>query len=272
MPTGNENYATATERSISGVGIQAGFGIVVRPIEDSPFRFGLSVVTPTYYESLKARTTHELYCDGKVYFDDYAQSARLDNYEFNLKTPWRFNLSLGHTFANRLAVGAEYEYANFAKNKISYGDSWDGYGDTDPDDALNWNNEDVLKSVHTFKLGAELSLLPEMKVRVGYNYVSGSTYKDSYLNTDTQSELYRYCYPETDFTNLSAINRLTCGIGFAFDRLYLDMAYQYQHQTGKFYAYDDQYASSGSKYVSYLSPKSVDLSKHTFQVTLGYRF
>jgi hypothetical protein len=272
MPNGTENYTTATERRITGIGVNVGFGIVVRPVEDSPFRFGLSVVTPTYYESLKARTTHELYCDGGVYFDDYAQSARLDTYEFNLKTPWRFNLSLGHTFNNILAIGAEYEYADYSTNKVSYGDSWDGYDDSDPDDALNWNTEDVLKGVHTLKLGAELTVLPEMKVRVGYNHVTASTYKDAYLNTDTRSELYRYCYPETDFTNLSAINRFTCGIGFAFDKMYLDMAYQYQHQTGKFYAYDDQYASAGSKYISYLSPQKADLSKHTFQVTLGYRF
>ncbi len=274
VPGGATNYSTATERSISGLGVQVGFGIVVRPIEDSPFRFGLSAVTPTYYESLKARTRHELYCDGGIYYDDYAQSARLDDYKFNVNTPWRFNLSLGHTIDNILAIGAEYEYAKYSSNKVSYGDSWDDAYDTDPDDALNWNTEDVLKGVHTFKLGAELSVLPEMKVRVGYNFVSSPTYKDSYLNTDTQSELYRYCYPETDYTNLSAINRFTCGLGFAFDKMYVDMAYQYQHQTGKFYAYDDQYASvgTGGRYVSYLAPQKTDLSKHNFQITLGYRF
>jgi opacity protein-like surface antigen len=123
-------------------------------------------------------------------------------------------------------------------------------------------------------LGAELSVLPEMKVRVGYNFVSSPTYSNSFLNPEVDSRLYECCYPETDFTNLSAINRFTCGLGFAFDKMYVDMAYQYQHQTGKFYAYDDQYASvgAGGRYVSYLAPQKTDLSKHNFQITLGYRF
>jgi hypothetical protein len=269
-----ENYSTATERRISGTGVQVGFGIVVRPIEDSPFRFGISAVTPTYYESLKARTRHELYCDNVVYYDDIAQSARLDDYKFNVNTPWRFNLSLGHTIDNILAIDAEYEYSKFSSTKVSYGDSWDGYGERDEDDALNWDTEGILKGVHTFKLGAELTVLPEMKIRAGYNYVSRPMYSDAYMSPDVYSELYRYCYPETDYTNLSPINRFTCGLGFAFDKMYLDMAYQYQHQTGQFYAYDDQYASTGqgNRYVTYLKPQKTDLSKHTFQVTLGYRF
>lgn len=264
-------YTTMTDRSISGVGVQVGFGVVVRPIEDSPFRFGISVNTPTYYESLKAKTNHGLEYNNIVYSGTNGGTI-LSDYKFNLRTPWRFNLSLGHTFDNVLAVGAEYEYANISSSKVSYGDFCN---DDDYDDYnLNYNTEDALRGVHTFKLGAELSVLPEMKVRVGYNFVSSPTYSNSFLNPEVDSRLYECCYPETDFTNLSAINRFTCGLGFAFDKMYVDMAYQYQHQTGKFYAYDDQYASvgAGGRYVSYLAPQKTDLSKHNFQITLGYRF
>ena len=43
------SVAYGDERKIKGTGFDVKAGVIIRPIEDSPFRFGLSVSTPTWY-------------------------------------------------------------------------------------------------------------------------------------------------------------------------------------------------------------------------------
>ena len=46
---GTPSYEMTTENKIDGSGVDFKFGAIVRPFEDSPFRIGVAVHTPTFY-------------------------------------------------------------------------------------------------------------------------------------------------------------------------------------------------------------------------------
>ena len=100
------------ERKITGTGFDVKAGSIFRPAEESPFRIGLYVHTPTWYDlttrnyTVLDNKTSEAYGSS-----DYGKSS--ESYDFKFYTPWRFGVSLGHTVGNYLALGATYEYADY---------------------------------------------------------------------------------------------------------------------------------------------------------------
>ncbi len=270
-------YLMQNEESLSGNGYDFKFGLILRPIEESPFRIGLAIHTPTFYNlnsdawlymSSPFQSTMQ---DGTVL--DYTEGYYTQNIpnEYRVKTPWKVNLSLGTTIGNFLAVDAEYEYQNLASSKISYPDydnayqyDWGG----DQDHALNQEANRFLKAQSTFRVGAEARLSPNFYARLGYNYVSAPFEKDAYLNLFTESSSY-YFNTNTDYVNLGAINRFTAGLGLRGKHLYADIAYQYQHQDGELYTF---HVPSGGSETNSLRAANVDLNRHNVMLTLGYKF
>lgn len=269
-------YLMKNEESLSGNGYDFKFGLILRPIEESPFRIGLAIHTPTFYNlnsdawlymSSPFQSTME---DGTVLDDTEGYYTQNIPNEYRVKTPWKVNLSLGTTIGNFLAVDAEYEYQNLASSKISYPDydayqyDWGG----DQDHALNQEANRFLKAQSTFRVGAEARLSPNVYARLGYNYVSAPFEKDAYLNLFTESSSY-YFNTNTDYVNLGAINRFTAGLGLRGKHLYADIAYQYQHQDGELYTF---HVPSGGSETNSLRAANVDLNRHNVMLTLGYKF
>ena len=112
----NKNLPTGTvtmtdDRRITGTGVSIKAGLIVRPVADSPFRFGLSVASPTFYDltsSYSASTENNMTGYAK---NNYGK--RTESYDFRLNTPWKFGLSAGTTIGRSVALGASYEYADY---------------------------------------------------------------------------------------------------------------------------------------------------------------
>ena len=98
------NLTVVDNREITGTGYDLKVGAIFRPVEDSPFRIGVSVATPTWYDLTTSNYTY--ITDGNI------SPNMSESYDFKLYTPWKFGLSLGHTIGNYLAIGAGYEYAD----------------------------------------------------------------------------------------------------------------------------------------------------------------
>lgn len=232
----------------TGTGVDLKFGFVCRPIEDSAFRFGVAVHTPTWYRLTDA--------SGSVLYlnDNFVSDGGSDDYEYKLRSPWVFNLSLGHTIGSKLAIGAEYEYTDFSKAKYSAIE----YRDIDYMLAKNEQCiKTTLKGQHTIKIGAEYRPIQALSLRLGYNYLSSA-----YDKAGFKTILYDEPFTETDFTNWGGINRITCGIGYNWRNGYIDAAYQYQVQKGDFYAFDDVD----------LKPTTINGNRSQIMATLGFRF
>jgi len=230
-----------------GEGYDLKFGFICRPFDYSPFRFGISIHTPTWYD-LEDANGSTLY-----YNDEYVYSLQTDPFTYSYRTPWKFGLSTGYTIGNYIAIGAEYEFSDPSTAKYS-SNGWD-------EDVyfrnINTITKESLKAQSSIKLGLEVKPSDELSVRVGYNYISSPFEKDAYRTLRFNSP-----FTETDFTNWGDTNRFTFGLGFRFKGGYIDMAYQYTAQEGDFYAFDD----------IDLKPTKIENNRNQLLCTLGLRF
>lgn len=267
-------YLMENEEVLSGSGYDFKFGLILRPIEESPFRIGVAVHTPTFY-NLKSDAWLYMKSPFESVLEDgtklpYTEAyySQLEFNEYKIRTPWKVNLSLGTTVGNFLAIDAEYEYQNLASSKISYLDyEYSTWGDN-KDQALNEEAKRFLKSQSTVRIGAEARITPNIYTRLGYNFVSAPFKKDAYLNLFTESPSYYYNV-NTDYVNLGNINRYTAGLGFRGKHLYADLTYQYQQQSGDLYTF---HVPSATSEANRLEAAKVDLNKHQLMMTVGYKF
>jgi len=238
------------ERRITGTGYNASFGIIFRPVDASPFRIGLSVTTPTWYDLKTSNYTYLLNntkADGGGKLQgDYPNYTTGESYEFKLFTPWKFGVSLGHTVGNYLALGASYEYADYSRldTRVNDGYDVDYWGDvyehSSSDEPMNRHTRETLKAVSTLKIGAEAKVMPNLAVRAGYNYVSPMFKKEGYKDGNIDSYGSNYS-SATDYTNWEATNRYTVGVGYTLGKMSFDLAYQYAQTNGKFHPFADSY-------------------------------
>ncbi|MCM1108177.1 MAG: hypothetical protein NC388_03850 [Clostridium sp.] len=276
------DYSLLTDHVVSGYGVNFKLGAIVRPFEESAFRVGLAVESPTYY-SLRSSVGSRIEStfDREGYYLEsgiYTHSGITSDLDFDLRTPWKVRVSAGHTVGTIFAIGAEYEYANYGKTSMGY--STDSYYDdvwsNEKDRAMNRLTEQTLQGTHTFKVGLELKPADNLSLRAGYNHISKS-FKDN-ARFDLPLESYAALYSHhTDYMNMGDVNLFTAGIGYRFKHFYVDLAYKYRRQNAEFYAFDDSFTAgadfTGSVYEGMsLRPVDVNLTRHQAFFTLGYKF
>lgn len=269
-------------REITGTGFDIKAGVIIRPIEYSPFRVGISISTPTWYTLTSSNDTyvHNGSNDGNGYiYGLNADYSTGESYKYRMDTPWKFGLSLGHTIDNTFAIGASYEYADYTSidNRVITDEYYDYYYgttdiDSESDRLMNRNTERCLDGVHTLKVGAEYKLTPEIAVRAGYNYVSPmykkSASRDFGLDCDGV-----YYSSTTDYTNWKDTQRLTLGLGYSSNGFSLDLAYLYNTQNGDFHPFPNTSYGAGANGIKNIADAvSIKNERHQFMMTLGYRF
>ena len=278
----NSNGAAVVSdnRKVTGSGFDITAGVIVRPVAESPFRIGAYVKSPTWYDLTTSNVTGLVYVQGTTSKVSYISNS----YDFKLWTPWKFGFSLGHTVGNYLALGATYEYENYADinsrvNDGGYYDYFYGeyYESSSPDRIMNAHTKEVLKGVSTLKLGVEYKPVSNVALRMGYNYVSPKYVSDAQKDPGLASLGTAYS-STTDYTNWSSINRFTLGIGYKVKKFNIDLAYQYSAQNGSFAPFSnirDVSIPSGATTVkesNIATTADVKNNKNQLLLTLGYTF
>ena len=271
------NYSENWEQlKIDGTGFDVKLGAIFRPFEESPFRIGLYVNTPVWYD-LTMHNGADLTMT-KPNGEQTSPNGNASVYDYKVYTPWKFGVSLGHTVGNYLALGFTYEYQDYTNidNRINdggYYDEWGGYYDnSNSDEAMNRDTELNLKGVHTLKFGAEVKPIPELAIRLGYNYVSPQFKDNAFRDQSIQSPGVGYA-TSADYTNWKATNRFTFGLGYTYKNVFFDAAYQYSQTNGDYYPfmyYDNDKVSSANNNVP--TATKVKFDRHQLLFTLGYRF
>lgn len=270
-------YELGNDFVTDGTGINLKVGAIFRPMENSPFRLGIAVHTPTWYnlsdyyqsymhseleyEFEKTDEAGNVITDaaGKpvmerelVILDDDTRSNLGGDIvrDYQLKTPWRFNVSAGTVAFGRMAIGAEYEYALYSGAKLYYND---GYEMADQNSII----KEDLKGVHTFRVGVEAKVLPSFSLRAGYNYNS-SVYKESAYKALGWNDMRT----DTEYNNKYAKNTVTAGMGYAGRYFYMDVAYKYDTYKSDFYAFS----------ANELEAVKINNDRHQLLFTLGVHF
>ena len=294
-------YHLSDTRNVRGTGFDAKFGVIVRPIEESPFRFGFYINTPTWYE-LKTQIRTDVSTSNinynardnsgnitgqqngsfSYYYDIYNNPT-----EYKITTPWKFGLSLGSTFNNNIAIGLTYQFSDYStiNNRIytgeyrtydSYYDGWTQYNYSTStktyadDNEMNRNTKNCLKGVHLLKIGMEVKPVKTVSIRVGYNYESAIYENNASKDYNMSSYSTGNFNTLRSFTNWKATHRVTFGLGLQlYKNLSLDLAYQYAGQKGDFYPFQK---ATGSDFNVNPTKCEVKNNRHQVNATLGVRF
>ncbi len=152
---------------VSGLGINVKVGVIYKPIDW--FRVGFAFHTPTWYginqDSYSDLTTN-------LNIGQFTSRSVTKQFDYNLTTPWRMQGSLGFLAFKRLAIGIEYEFADYTNMNLRPSSNV----------FLAENNyiDTVFSLSHIIRLGAELKLDP-FKIRAGYNFQSDPFKKTALL-------------------------------------------------------------------------------------------
>lgn len=275
------------ERTITGLGVDFKFGALFFPINNSPFRLGFSIATPTYYNLTTSNST--TLHNSTPFKGINPQFSSSESYRYRVVTPWKFGISLGHTMGKYLALGASYDYADYAtmKTKVNEGSTYDWYTDsyyeTSSNDVnMNRHTQQTLRGVSTFKLGAECRPTNAFSLRAGYNYVSPMYKMNGYKDGTIDSYGSNYS-TATDFVNWKSIQRYTLGVGYHVGKFNIDLAYQCSEQKGDFHPFMDAYGDyyyenkqtnslEKQEINNYADAVSVLNKRHQLLVTFGYRW
>ena len=270
------DVAMNDERKITGTGFDVKAGLIFRPAEESPFRIGLYVHTPTWYD-LTTRNYTVLNNNTNEAYGSTERGKSSESYDFKFYTPWRFGVSLGHTVGNYLALGATYEYADYTTNDIRVNDGgevdyWGNYYETSSrDEAMKQNIKNSLKGVHTVKVGMEFKPEKNFAVRLGYNYQSAMYNKNGFKDGSLES-YGTYYASTTDYTNWKDTNRFTAGVGYNYGKFSFDLAYQYSQTNGDFYPFMSYVDDSEPKFDNVCDAVKVSNKRNQLLFTVGYKF
>ena len=303
----NADYYMANDEQIRGTGFDIKFGFIGRPIADSPFRFGLAISTPTWF-NLTGNNLVKMDAPYLVGSEIKGKQNEVytGDFDYRITTPWKFNVSLATTIGQNFAIDAEYEYMDYKGASVRYPDpdakdykrreiTW---GTTYKDRPLGSEIDRYMKGVHTIRIGAEARITNGLFARVGYNYVSSPMTEDAiknmYIGQDTPEGDSESVINTTgtDYVNLGPINRVTAGLGYHGKHFYADLAFQYQAQKGDVYPFHnfdtdkvdaiwaDSSLSDAQKEmkigavarVNTLPKQTYDLNRCNVQLTLGYKF
>lgn len=256
---------------ISGSGFDVKLGAIIFPIENSAFRVGLSVSTPTFYD-LNISNYTALTNNTKYGYGANGEVSSKESYDFKMYTPWKFGLSIGHTVGGTMAFGASYEFADYGSIRSRVIDGVNDYGETSSynDVAMNNDTKASLNGVHTLKVGAEYKLTKDWAVRLGYNFVS-PIYKLEAFRSSAINSPGTYYASTTDYTNWKATNRLTVGAGYSSTHFAFDVAYQYSATKGEFSPFMSYDNASTPEVENLPSAVNVNNNRHQLLATFTYK-
>lgn len=175
---GKLTYLSAYEDfKVNGAGINATIGAIYRPNET--FRFGASIITPTFYR-LKDTSTSSLF---STYVDPneevYDESVLMD-IDYNLQTPTRINFGAAMFFGKKGFISGDVELVNYSSNKLK---------SVNRDDTFEGDNsviKEVYRGVANLKLGGEYRL-DIFRFRAGGGYFADPYKAFNDVNRDMMS-------------------------------------------------------------------------------------
>lgn len=283
--TGKDKYYLNNDIHISGTGVNVKLGTIIRPLEDSPFRFGFVVETPTWYR-LRNSTWFNMQRGpsyGNTQTDEWESYLR-----FNLRSPWKLRACIGSTVGSTFAWDVDYEYAAYGNASMGYPENVYADGSTSgnvKDLGMNKLTRENMRGTHTLRVGMEANATKNLSFRLGYN-LSTSAYNKNISFDQYNLNSYAMDYAtSTSFMRMKNTNILTLGAGYHSKNFYVDLAYKIRSQKADFYAFDTSFTStSNPESVSMvivdnpllanrtIDPVNVDLTRHTVTCTLGFKF
>ena len=189
----------------------------------------------------------------------FTDDGYISEFNYNLRTPWRFVASVAAVIGGRGILSFDYEYIGNQTMEAE-----DDYGNDFID--LNTDVDNYYKASHIFKVGAEYRLTDNFSIRAGYSYqTSGSA--------DRVRDNLEYVYTThmpASYETENNIQHITFGLGYKYKRFYTDFAFVHRDRQTDYHAYSPVYYTDGGCDL----PPMARINNYDNQIvwTLGIRF
>lgn len=237
-----ENYTFEESLRATGVGINAKFGMIYKPI--NAIRIGASFHTPTFYEINEGYSYSTILPKGFQEYEIYDS----DNYDFSyyMLTPYKFTGSLAYIIGNKGLISVDYELVDYQKAK--YSSTEVSHGEVSYFNSINNDIKNSLSQTHNFRVGAEYRATELFTLRAGYS-IYQSPYNEDFLNYDDKNQTF------------------SGGFGIKINNMFIDLAYMLRQQQNYYSLYYNPDIHSQDQL-----PASIKTNRHSISATLGWRF
>ena len=242
--------------NVTGAGVYGKFGIIVTPWKG--LRLGAAIQTPT------AMSIRESYMT-TAGVNTYSEMGNLEaetpdsKYDYDLTSPFRFNLGAAITLGNSLIISADYEMADYSRMKFHEA----GTNDNTGFEPLNDDIRTLMGTSNMFRAGIEFKPVSSLAIRAGYGL---TTSPERYYDSD---DILRKAKANT--------NRFSCGLGYSSSgSFFADLAFHAtRYQNEYIYPYDYYVIDGDNAIVDYSVDTPEILSKRwlfNVALTFGFRF
>lgn len=238
---------------VNGTGFNYKIGLIVKPIQQ--LRLGFAVHTPTWYNLDETYYGSVDYNYAPNPNTEGSYSETNDGYDavnsYNFRSPWKFIVSAAGIIGDSFIISADYEWTSYSTMKYSvdngyndyyYDDPWDWewkpakVAALDANDRYGYTNMDIqnyFTKTSALRIGAEYRVTPQFSVRAGYSYVSSPVKNEV---ADNQETIYTVG-TRPQYSVDRSTQYITCGLGYKYQKFYIDAAYVYKHRTSDFHAF-----------------------------------
>ena len=235
----------------TGSGINAKLGVIVRI--NQMIRVGGAVHTPTNFTLTDQFSTRLIYDFVDDTNDGPLESASPESeFEYDLKTPWRFRGNIGFIIKRSGFISADVEFLKYSSATFDLTENDNSQSTADFQTNLNNGIANIYQSALNIRLGGEY-VLKSLRFRAGIT-LSGTPYADDYIQ---------------DNPNIRGIDNadLTYALGFGIrkERFFMDLAFRVTDQEGTFIPY------SVSDFFPQNSVSTDNLQSHLLY-TFGFKF
>lgn len=193
------------ELSVTGSGINANVGIIVRPVDF--ITIGASYISPTYYsledESGFVQSTrwNNVELDNGDILNNESYSSDIVINQYNLKTPPKFNLGATVFLGKNGFISGDVEFVDFTNSQLRSSD----FIEAEDNKSIN----DLYRNVVNYKVGSEFRV-DNFRIRGGYAFF-GDPYDDGDLFDESRRNIsFGVGYRSRDyFVDLAFVNSKT---------------------------------------------------------------
>lgn len=251
--------------SASGVGVYGKFGIIVTP--GNGLRLGAAIQTPTAM-SIQERwsASAEMTTYDETYGNGDAETPESE-YEYNLTSPFRFNVGAAYTFGDFAVISADYEMANYRGMFIHEANT----NDNTQFETLNEDIRDFMGAQHMFRLGAEVRPASSFAIRAGYGLTTSPE------KVEDEGGRLVYLQKLADKPGRTMSHRFSFGLGYSSSgSFFADLALQATRYADEYiYPYDYYYLDGENVFIDPTVNTPEILSRRwliNVALTLGFRF
>ncbi len=200
------NFTQTDMLTTNGIGVNAKFGVIYRPI--TQLRIGFAAHTPTM---LSLKDSYSTTMDSNFEtFNPGVEESGQGRFEYRLATPWRISTGISGVIGQLGFLSLDYEWADYSQME------YDADGSSNFQISTNQAIRQNYAATSTVRLGAELAY-KIFRLRGGYA-LQTSPYRDTALSDNKRQSV-------------------SAGVGIREDNLFVDVAFVHHTRQSNYLPY-----------------------------------